>query len=134
MKVIVKRSKAEEVPYLSLDIIVELGDHSKQLENILKESNIKDEDITEEIEEHLIRAMVERVFESKISEVVEKVVDALDNNPMLEFGMPDVEVESMPLKIEDLEKSPFHLSLKIPYDLIALPMMEAVEKAIEDLD
>lgn len=134
MKAIIKRSSSSaEEHHLDLDIVVELGDYTKQYDNLIKEASLDAEEITEEQAQALITLMVERSFESKISEVIEKVVDSLDDTAVLEFGMPDVEVESMPLNKDDLEKSPFHLKLQIPFELVALPMMDSIEKAIESL-
>ena len=134
MKAIIKRSGTSvEDHHLDLDVVVELGDYTKHYDNLIKEASLDEKEITEEQQETLITLMVERSFESKISEVIEKVVDSLDDTAVLEFGMPDVEVESMPLSREDLEKSPFHLKLQIPFELVALPMMESIEKAIESL-
>ena len=134
MKAIIKRSaENEQVPYLALDVVVELGDHTKYLDNYLKESGIKEEDVSEQDQSEIIGQIIERAFGAKITNIVEKVVESLDDNSLLEFGMPDVDIVSMPIKFEDLEKSPFQLKLIIPYELIALPMMDSIEKAIENL-
>lgn len=135
MKAIIKRSPldSENQSSLSLDVVVELGDNTKYLDNFLKEHDLNKEEIDEESQQEIIKLIVERAFEEKITSIVEKVVDSLDDNSMLEFGYPDIDVISMPMKFEDLEKSPFHLKLDIPYELIALPMMNAAEKAIESL-
>lgn len=131
-KVIVKRRDPDNpTPHFGLEVIAELGDHSKYLDNFLKENDLDVDSIEEDHEEMVVNSLFERAYEEKIIGLVEKVVEVLDDNSVLEFGAPDVDILEAPTKIKDLEKSLFHLSINVPFEVIALPLMDQVEKAIK---
>lgn len=135
-KVIVKRRDPDNsTPYFGLEVIAELGDHSEYLNNVLKENEIETSEFSKEEEEAIVSALFERAYEEKVVQLVEKVIEVLDDNSVLEFGAPDVDILDAPTSFEDLEKSLFHLSINAPFEIIALPLMDQVEKAIKsDID
>lgn len=126
MKAIVKRSSENSLPIFAIEVILELGDLMSFVKNYKKEPQHK-----KAKDEEVINAILERVVEPKISKVIEDVTRSLEMNTNMEFYYPEIEMLSLPESLDDFVKTVIHMKLTIPFELIALPLMDKIEKTIE---